>query len=147
MGKALAAVLAMAASTGFSTTLPPAPDLRWLSGHWLHTGPEAAWAEEYWTRPRGDMMLGTGLAGKGREVKSFEYMRIQGVTFWGSPQGQAPVPFRLVERGPRSVSFENPKHDYPTRISYRRQGKTLIATITGPGGAKPQTWHYRRVRD
>lgn len=147
MGKALAALLAMFLSTGFSVLMPPAYQLRWLSGHWLQTGPGGSWAEEYWTEPRADLMLGTGLSGKGREVKNWEFMRIQGATFWGSPQGQAPVAFRIVEQGSKSVTFENPKHDYPTRISYRLEGKMLIATTSGPNGANPQTWRYRRVRD
>jgi hypothetical protein len=147
MGKALVAILAMILSTGFSILMPPAYELRWMSGHWMQAGPGDAWAEEYWTEPRMDVMLGTGLAGKGLEVKSFEFMRIQGATFWGSPQGQPAVAFRLVEMEPNFVVFENPKHDYPTRISYRRQGKILIATTSGPGGANAQTWHYRRVRD
>jgi hypothetical protein len=147
MGKALAAVMAMVLSTGFSIVMPPATSLGWLSGYWVESRPDGVWAEEYWTRPRMDVMLGTGLSGKGLEVEGFEFMRIQGETFWGSPQGRAPVAFRLVERGPKSVAFENPEHDYPTRISYRRKGRLLIATISGPAGTNPQTWRYRRVRD
>ncbi len=147
MGKVLAAVLAMILSTGFSIIMPPAYELRWMSGHWMQAGPGESWTEEYWTEPRADIMLGTGLSGKGLEVRSFEFMRIQGATFWGSPQGRPAVPFQLVEQQRNSVAFENPKHDYPTRISYRREGKLLIATTSGPGGSNPQTWRYRRVRD
>lgn len=149
MGKAIAALLALVLATGLSQA-PRTAHLGWLSGHWVQEGPDG-WAEETWSRPRGGVMLGTGLTGKGNEVRSFEFMRIadgpDGVAFWGSPGGQTPVPFPLVEAGPKDVAFENPKHDYPTRISYRREGKTLIATTTGPGGTDPQTWRYRRVRD
>jgi hypothetical protein len=144
MGKAFAALLALVLSTGFSILMPPVTDLRWLSGHWMQQGPDGDWAEEYWTEPRDDIMLGTGLSGKGLDVKSWEFMRIQGATFWGSPQGQAPVPFRIVEQRQKSVVFENSKHDYPTRISYRLDEKMLIATTSGPGGADPQTWRYKR---
>ncbi|HYJ83135.1 MAG TPA: DUF6265 family protein, partial [Allosphingosinicella sp.] len=114
---------------------------------WIQGGPGDSWTEEYWTEPRADIMLGTGLSGKGLEVKSFEFMRIQGATFWGSPQGQPAVPFKMTSMTPNVVVFENPKHDYPTRISYQREGKMLIATVSGPGGSNPQTWRYRRVRD
>lgn len=145
MGKVVAALLAMFLSTGFSILMPPVYQLRWLSGHWMQSAPGGGWAEEYWTEPRADLMLGTGLTGKGPEVKSFEFMRIQGDTFWGSPQGQPAVPFRLVEQQRNSVAFENPRHDYPTRISYRREGNMLIATTSGPGGSNPQTWRYRKV--
>lgn len=144
-GKALAAVLAMFLSTGLSTLMPPAHQLRWMSGQWRQAGPGDAWAEEYWTEPRDDIMLGSGLSGKGPKVTGFEFMRIQGNDFWGSPQGRPAVAFRMVEMQRDFVVFENPKHDYPTRISYRREGRMLVATTSGPGGSNPQTWRYRRV--
>ncbi|HEX8226184.1 MAG TPA: DUF6265 family protein [Allosphingosinicella sp.] len=147
MGKALAALLAMFLSTGFSIPMPPVAHLGWLSGHWMQTSPDGGWTEEYWTQPRGEVMLGTGLSGRRSQVKSFEFMRIQGETFWGAPQGQTPVAFRLVEQGLKSVAFENPGHDYPTRISYRMEGKSLVAITSGPRGANARTWRYRRVRD
>lgn len=147
MGKVLAIALAMTLSTGFSVVMPPVHELRWMSGHWIHRGPGGDWAEEWWTEPRDDIMLGTGLSGKGLGVKSFEFMRIQGRDFWGSPQGAPAVAFRIVKIEPNLVVFENAKHDYPTRISYRREGKMLVATISGPSGANAQTWRYRRVRD
>ena len=149
MGKLFAAILAMAFSTGF-TIAPRTAHLGWLAGHWVHVGREG-WAEETWTSPRGGVMLGTGLAGKGDLAKSFEFMRIvddpeRGLpVFWGSPGGKPPVAFPLAMEGPRQeVAFENPEHDYPTRISYRRQGKVLIATISGRGGANLQTWRFKR---
>lgn len=147
MGKALAAMLAMLLSTGFSLVMPPVYQLRWMSGHWRQAGPGQAWTEEYWTDPRDDIMLGTGLSGEGLKVRSFEFMRVQGDTFWGSPQGQPAVAFPIVEQDRDSIVFENPKHDYPTRISYRREGKMMIATTSGPGGSNPRTWRYRRARD
>ena len=149
MGKALAAILAMAVSTGFSVG-PSTANLGWLAGHWVQDG-KNGWAEESWTPPRGGVMLGTGLTGKLDEAKSFEFMRIAESpthgrpVFWGSPGGRAPVPFPLAMEGRQAVTFENPKHDYPTRISYRREGKMLIATTSGPGGSNPQTWRYRKA--
>ena len=151
MGKALAVVLAAILSTGFSVG-PSTANLGWLAGHWVQDGADG-WAEESWTRPRGGTMLGTGLTGKGSSAKSFEFMRIADssegarVIFWGSPGGKIPVAFPLVMEGRQEVAFENPKHDYPTRISYKREGRFLIATTSGPDGSNPQTWRYRRTRD
>lgn len=149
MGKALAAVLATILSTGFSFGLATA-NLGWLTGHWVQETADG-WAQESWSPPRGGVMLGTGLTGKGALARSFEFMRIaEGspagrIVFWGSPGGQTPVAFPMVMEGRQQVVFENPKHDYPTRISYRREGKVLIATTSGPGGSNPQTWRYRKV--
>lgn len=120
----------------------------WLAGAWLaKTGEE--WTEERWAPPRGGVMLGTSLAGKGGVASSFEFMRITadpggGLTFWGAPGGKPAVPFRAAGGGAGLLVFENPAHDYPTRISYRRDGDILVATVSGPGGANPMTWRYKR---
>jgi len=151
MGKALAVALAMFLSTG-ATYIPVTSNLAWLAGHWVQEGAEG-WAEESWTQPRGGVMLGTGLTGKGSAAKSFEFMRIaessdsRRLVFWGSPGGKAPVAFPLAMYGRQEVVFENPKHDYPTRISYKREGRMLIAITSGRDGSNPQTWRYRRARD
>lgn len=151
MGKALAAILAMAASTGFSFA-PTTANLGWLAGHWVREGTDG-WAQESWTAPRGGVMLGTGLTGKGSVAKSFEFMRIAEspetgrLIFWGSPGGKDPVAFPMVTGGRQEVTFENPKHDYPTRISYKRRGEVLTATTSGAGGSNPQAWRYRRAGD
>ena len=94
-------------------------------------------------------MLGTSLSGQGERAKTFEYMRIapdQSGTlhFYGSPGGEPAVAFRLESAAADTIAFANPAHDYPTRIAYRREGERLVATISGPGGANPQTWNYRR---
>ena len=121
----------------------------WMSGDWARQE-GAAWTEEHWSRPRGGLMLGTGRSGRGDRVRSFEYMRIgrdaEGrLTFWGSPEGAPAVAFRAVEAGVANVVFENLSHDYPTRIAYSRTGDWLTATISGRGGANPQSWRFRKV--
>ena len=142
---AAAAVLLAAAAPGKADV----SRLAWLSGRWVSEDGER-WTEESWTRPRGGMMLGAGSSGRGNRVRDWEHMRIapddEGVlSFWGSPKGRPPVPFKLVSLSADEVVFENPAHDFPTRISYRRAGKELIATISGAGGADARTWRYRKV--
>ncbi|TFI57761.1 hypothetical protein E2493_13475 [Sphingomonas parva] len=124
------------------------PDLGWMAGSWVSEGP-SRWTEERWSRPRGGVMLGTGLSGEGARAESFEFMRIapddQGrLTFWGSPEGATPTPFRYEGGGEREAVFVNPSHDYPQRIVYRREGAELVATISLADGSKPQTWRYVR---
>ncbi len=148
MSKVLTVILALIMSTGFSI-VSSVTTLSWLAGHWVQEEVNG-WAEESWTPPRGGTMLGTGLTGKDSKARSFEFMRIAESpqdgrpVFWGSPGGRAPVPFPMVKQALYEVVFENPTHDYPTRISYRRDGKMLIATTSGPGGSNPQTWRYKR---
>lgn len=124
----------------------------WLSGHWVHEERDrSSWTEESWLG-RGDVMVGVGTSGSGGVTKSYEFMRIakdeEGrTTFWASPQGAAPVPFKMVSLSPAEVVFENKENDYPSRISYRREDDVLIATISGPAGRNAKTWRYRRVGD
>jgi hypothetical protein len=40
--------------------------------------------------------------------------------------------------------FENPHHDFPQRIVYRREGKALIATVSLNDGSNAMSWRYRR---
>jgi hypothetical protein len=145
-GAALAAMLCL---TGF--TLTPGERPFWLSGRWLHEDKaRSSWTEESWLS-RGPMLVGVSMSGSGEVVKSFEYMRIETdeegrTTFWASPQGHNPVPFRMVSLTAAEVVFENRTNDFPTRITYRRSDDLLVATISGPDGARAQTWRYRRVR-
>lgn len=148
MGMAFA-VLAALALSGHSAPEPVrTADLSFLSGRWLQEGPEG-WTEERWSEPRGGVMLGTGLSGKAERATSFEFMRIadgrSGPVFWGSPGGKAAVAFPLAGYAPNVVRFANPGHDYPTEIIYKREGRFLIATTSGPGGSNPQIWRYRKA--
>jgi len=127
---------------------PAAPDLGWMSGSWVSEG-GSQWTEERWSRPRGGVMLGTGLSGEGAKAQSFEFMRIapddQGrLAFWGSPEGAAPTPFRYEGGGEREAVFVNAAHDYPQRIVYRREGAELVATISRADGSNARTWRYVR---
>jgi hypothetical protein len=127
-----------------------AEDLGWLAGTWVAEEAGGAWTEERWGKPRGGVMLGTSLAGEGGEAGWFEYMRIAAgkdgrLAFHASPGGAPASAFPLVASGKHEAVFENPAHDYPTRIVYRREGKVLSATISGPGGAKARSWRFRKV--
>lgn len=136
--------------TGAAPEAKRAEDLGWLAGSWVAEEAGGAWTEERWAKPRGGVMLGTSLSGKGGEAGWFEFMRIAadkdgGLAFHASPGGAPPSAFPLVASGPRQATFENPAHDYPTRIVYRREGKVLNATISGPGGTKQRSWRFRKV--
>lgn len=131
---------------------PPSPieRLAWLGGAWGSGDAEGAWVEEHWTAPRGGLMLGTNRSGTASRAEAFEFLRIEagedGVpVYWAAPAGGTPVPFRLVAAEPGLAVFENPAHDYPTRITYRRTNDTLVATIEGAGGANAMSWTWRKL--
>ncbi len=126
-----------------------AADLSWMSGCWVQTDGDR-WTEECWTVPRAGQLMGSGRSGDGDGVRSFEFMRIApgedgASVFWGAPGGRAAVPFREVSAGLRDIAFENPAHDFPTRVRYWREGETLNAEVSGGEGAKPIRWKFVRM--
>jgi Domain of unknown function (DUF6265) len=147
-------LIAIAAAAGLSTAATPANDrvdeLSWLAGHWA-TEKDGQTTEEYWLKPQGEVMIGLGRTSAPSKTYFWELLRIDtgsdGVmTYWGAPMGGTPTPFRLTRLSTGDAVFENPKHDFPTRIHYRREGKYLVASVSGPDGVNAQTWRYRRVR-
>jgi hypothetical protein len=73
--------------------------------------------------------------------------RGEGFVYVAELPDAAPVEFRLVERGEQWLRFENPSHDFPQRIEYRRDGNVLHAEISGttPEGVQSQAWELERV--
>ncbi len=122
--------------------------LAWMSGKWvMESG--SRWTEEQWSAPRGGTMLGFSRTGSADAVREFEFLRLAEdehgfITYWASPSGRPAIGFRLVKAGSSNATFENPMHDFPVRISYRREGPRMTATIAGAGGSNPQSWEYRR---
>lgn len=140
-GLIAAAALLVAADT----PAPSAPN--WMAGAWIEQRGEA-WTEEYWTGARAGMQMGSSRSGTGGLLKSWEFARIARdadgtLAYFASPLGKAPVIFRAIEQGVRSVTFENAAHDYPKRIRYWREGALLKAEISGSNGRNARSWTYR----
>ncbi|MGS1017297.1 DUF6265 family protein [Allosphingosinicella humi] len=148
VGRAAAMVwagLALAAAAPTGTVA----DLGWLSGAWVSRNGDA-WTEEWWTPPRGGIMIGAGFSGRGETATSFEHMRIMAdkagtIAFYGMPGGTPAVAFPLVLSSKDEAVFENPAHDYPQRIRYRMEGETLVATVSLIDGSRAESWRYRRL--
>ena len=111
-------------------------DFGWISGHWCGTSGDER-IEEHWLPPAGGVLLGVARTVKGEELLSFEYVRIvieDGVpAYVAQPNGSPPTTFRRTAGGRDWARFENPAHDFPTRVEYRRQGDALHAEIAGAG--------------
>lgn len=130
----------------FSVATAGDADLSFLSGDWRQCT-DGGFVEERWLGPRDGLAVGANLTSRnGRSA--FEHLRIErdenGWTYWASPAGKAPVPFKLVEFGGQRAVFANPDHGFPARILYAREGAELVARIEGEiGGTKrAQSWRF-----
>ncbi|HEY0117038.1 MAG TPA: DUF6265 family protein [Allosphingosinicella sp.] len=135
--------------------MPAAADqLGWLTGNWEERRPRAegaqqGWTDEIWMAPRGGVLLGIGRRGEGPRLGMFEFMSIRpgsdGVlVFHAQQDGEGEtIAFRLARSGPGEAVFENPNHDYPQRIAYRRSGANLVATISRMDGSGERSWTFQ----
>lgn len=132
---------------------PPARRFDWLSGHWCgESGGELM--DEMWLPPEGSLALGVGRTVKNGATTSHEFLRIETregtTTLTAIHNGQPPTPFNLTASGAGWVRFENPQHDFPKRIEYRRTSSGLHAEIAGPGEGGKETvipFEFRRCVD
>lgn len=133
---ALASALALTSAAADTAPAASSPDLDWLVGHWCGQR-DGDFIEESWLAARGDVMLGLSRTIRGDTTRNFEYMRVESaggvITFIAQPQGEHPVPFKRTAGGPGWARFENPAHDFPNRVEYRRTPTGLHAEIAGPG--------------
>lgn len=119
----------------------------WMTGAWIETNGEN-WAEEYWTPPKGGLMIGAGRTGRGKDLLHWEATRIEidkdgTIAFIAMPNGGAPVRFNMEKNDANSISFVSPAHDYPQRVRYWREGDALLAETSRSDGSNAQRWRYR----
>lgn len=159
MGRIAGQVVAIAALTGiWSGAATPQgaksnaasehqiDQLGWLAGTWRGTSHGAA-TVEMWTAPAGGMMLGVAQAYTGEKTRNFEFMRIEpredgGLAYVAQPNGNKPTVFPLTKIDGQQAVFENPQHDMPRRIIYKRNGDELLARIEGEVNSKPASDDY-----
>ena len=141
----LVAMAALAAAQAAAD--PVEPDLDWLAGYWLSCE-DGVEVSETWSNRRGGIMLGASLT-SGDDAFGWEQTRIEadgeGLSFHAQPRGQPPASFRLVRSRPGEAVFENPAHDFPQRVIYRREGDRLTGRIEGRAQGRDQAmqWNYR----
>jgi hypothetical protein len=127
--------------------------LDWMSGCWaFDDGKERI--EESWLKPAGLTMIGMSRTVAGGKTVFTEHTQI------GEVNGQIaytvslglgvkPVAFKLIKISDREAVFENPEHDFPRRIIYRRESAdALFARIEGKKRGVDQAvdYHYNRSR-
>ena len=132
IGAVTVAAMAFTALPG-AAQAPSLGNLAFMAGCWNGDAGRGRVLEEHWTAPTANVMLGTTRWIAGDRTVSWEFSSVEadstGITMTPHPRGQAPVPFRMVRLGSDTAVFENPAHDFPQRIIYRRVADTLVARI------------------
>lgn len=141
-------LLALIAANTTVSALEPVPLPEWLHGAWAEKRDGQKWADEFWTPPRGGIMMGAARMGDGERLSLFEHTRIVRqpdgqLHFIAQPFGKPPSPFPMVASGNQMIEFANPAHDYPQRIRYWRDGNNLHARISLMDGSKAIEWRYQ----
>jgi hypothetical protein len=107
----------------------------WMQGCWqLMSGDRTV--EEHWMSPRGGTMLGSARTVRAGKLVEHEFVllaeRDGRLAYEAHPSGQPPATFLSKELDTESVVFEDPKHDFPQRIGYRKDAADrMLAWIEG----------------
>lgn len=92
----------------------------------------------------------TGLV-KGNKTVAFEFLQIKEyqtgeMYFIARPSKQKLTKFKMVRIGKNEVVFENPRHDFPQRIIYKKQDDgSLFARVESLIGKKGFNYIFKKV--
>lgn len=118
-------------------------DLNWMAGCWELNVPQRNMTiAEHWMKPAGGTLIGMGRTVVGGKTVSWEALRIitgdTGIDYIAKPSSSKDeTAFRLVKWSATEAVFENPQHDFPQRIIYRKDASdALFARIEGNRNGK-----------
>jgi hypothetical protein len=113
--------------------------LQWLSGKWIRTNNQPGQSGyETWKKVSNVKLTGKGVTFQGKKVHFIEELQFIAkesdlyyvVKVSGEPE---PTYFKLTTLTGDSFTCENPEHDFPKKISYKKDGNQIKAVISGGG--------------
>ena len=126
-------------------------DLHWLAGCWERARPTSRMVE-LWTPAVNNVMTGTSYSVTDTSQRELEQLRlfVRGDTliYEAHPSTQMMNEFKSTKISAQEIVFEDPEHDFPQKITYRRIGAdSLIAVTEGDraGRAQPITFAFRKA--
>lgn len=128
-----AAAQSPSAAASTSQTVMDVNRLQWLAGCWEQRS-AARVTQEQWMAPAGGTMHGMSRTVAGASTRAWEWLRIaphEGrLAYIALPSGQKETAFAATTVNDTLAVFENPAHDFPQSISYRRVGAdSVVARI------------------
>ena len=126
-------------------------DLHWLAGCWERARPTSRMIE-LWTPAVNNVMTGTSYSVTDTSQRELEQLRLfaRGDTliYEAHPSSQMMNEFKSTKITAQEIVFEDPGHDFPQRIIYRRAGADSLYAVTEgdrAGRAQPITFAFKRA--
>ncbi len=125
----------------------------WLIGTWHNTSPEVS-STEVWEKKNDSTLAGISFAIVGKDTVSYETVSLEkngaGVYYIPTVKEQnnaQPVKFTLTSSTVNKMVFENPSHDFPTKITYNKiTNDSMVAEISGKIEGKEHSEQFPFVR-
>ena len=122
---------------------------RWLLGNWENNSADGNLSET-WKKINDSTFQAQSYFIKEKDTLHFETITLQQkgeqLTYSAAVKGQnedKPVSFKLTTGTEKQLVFENPKHDYPQKISYAQiTPDSLVAQISGMQQGKPSSEQF-----
>ena len=152
---AVFALVSFAIPLAAQVTRPQRPlaALAFMAGCWRGDAGVDKTIEEQWTAADSDVMLATTryLDDNTSRTRGWEFSRIvadsAGVVLFPAPMGRQQGRFRLASSRAGEARFEDPSHDHPKRIIYRRMGarRLTVQIDAGEGDREAMVLELDRV--
>ena len=121
----------------------------WLLGNWENKSSDGNLTET-WKKVNDSTFQAQSYFIKENDTLHFETITMQQkgeeLTYSAAVKGQnndKPVAFKLTTQTEKQLVFENPKHDYPKKISYTQiTSDSLVAKISGIQQGKPSSEQF-----
>ena len=121
----------------------------WLLGNWENKAADGNLTET-WKKVNDSTFQATSYYIKAKDTLHFESITLQQkgeeLTYNAAVKGQnddKAVTFKLTTETEKQLVFENPKHDYPQKISYTQiTPDSLVAKISGIQQGKPSSEQF-----
>jgi hypothetical protein len=105
-------------------------DVAFISGCWKLEA-NGRTIEEHWLAPSGGSLMGVSRTVAGGKTVEYEFLQIRdmpdGLTCIAKTIGASRKPASPLSNTADEVVFENPVHDFPQRIRYRKVGADYAA--------------------
>lgn len=124
----------------------------WLLGSWKNNSDQGTMTET-WIKDHTDSYSAKTYFVIGKDTVFRELSRLeetgdnlQCVISIEGENDEKPVTFKMTKQSDDNLVFENPKHDFPNKITYQHKGDSIIAEISGVQKGKFAKQRFGMVR-